>query len=81
MQNMHEFLKIKHEYVKNNHRYFVLEAERLLGALLRAPKEFHTHYPLPLEVPELKSLKSTITLTQLLVYYPITTHPIYSHFK
>lgn len=46
MQNMHEFLKIKHEYVKNNHRYFVLEAERLLGALLRAPKEFHTHYPL-----------------------------------
>lgn len=28
---------------------------------------------------ELKSLKSTIPPTQLPVYYPITTHPIYSH--
>lgn len=79
MQNMHEFLKIQHGYVKNIHRHFVLEAERLLGTLLPASKGFHTHYPLPLEVHELKSLKSTIPPTQLLVYYPITTHPIHSH--
>lgn len=69
--------------------YFVLEAERLLGALLPvpqgvphpAPEGFHIHYPLPLEVLGLKILRSTIIPAQLLVYYPITTRPIYSHFE
>lgn len=84
MQNMHEFLKIKHGHehghVQNIHMLCVTEAERLLQALFPAPKGLHTHYPLPLEVPELKILKSTTTPIQLLVYYPITTHFIYSHF-
>lgn len=57
------------------------DAERLLGALLPAPKGLHAHYPLPPEVLELKSLKSTTIPTQLMVYYPTITHLIYSHFK
>lgn len=47
---MHEFLKIQLGHVKNIPRHFVLEAERLLGALLLASIGFHTHHLLPLEV-------------------------------
>lgn len=50
---MHEFLKIQLGHVKNIPRHFVLEAERLLGALLLASIGFHTHHLLPLEVPYL----------------------------
>ena len=84
MQNMHEFLKIKHGHehghVQNIHMLFVTEAERRLQALFPAPKGLHTHCPLPLEVPELKILKSTTTPIQLTGILPITTHFIYSHF-
>ena len=75
MQNMHEFLKIKHGHehghVQNIHMLCVTEAERLLQALFPAPKGLHTHYPLPLEVPELKILKSTTTpsTTGILPHY------------
>lgn len=37
---MHEFLKIKHGNVQNIHGYFVIKSERLLGALLPAPKGY-----------------------------------------
>ena len=70
MQNMQEFLKIKHGYVQNVHIYFVVEAERLLGALFPAPKGLHASYPLPLEVPELKIWKSTATADILHGYHP-----------
>ena len=84
MQNMHEFLKIKHGHehghVQNIHMLFVTEAERRLQALFPAPKGLHTHCPLPLEVPELKILKITTTPNQLTGILPIITHFIYSHF-
>lgn len=38
MQYLHEFLKIKHGYVEYINGYSELEAERLLGALLLAPR-------------------------------------------
>ena len=69
MQKVHEFLKIKHGHkhghVQNIHMLFVTEAEGRLQALFPAPRGLHTHCPLPLEVPELKILKSTTTPIQL----------------
>lgn len=82
---MHEFLKIKHGYVQNTQDILYVRQKDCLELCSQSPKGlpkgFHTHYPIPREVLGLKSLKSTITPTQLPVYYPIITHPIYSHFE